>query len=65
MLCCLIYPDGRREEVEADPVCCEDFCEDCGDCLHCDGGDPCWCSKDREHRWFKYVNEDEVENHGT
>lgn len=29
-------PDGTHEEKEmGKPVCGEDFCDRCGDCLHC------------------------------
>ncbi len=32
------------------PVCQEDFCERCDECLDCCGGDPCGDS-DRDHVW--------------
>jgi hypothetical protein len=32
-------------EIEAEPVCGEDFCDGCGDCLACQGhGIEDWCS---------------------
>jgi hypothetical protein len=29
------------EYRSAMPICGEDFCENCGDCLHCYADDPC------------------------
>lgn len=37
--------------VNAAPKCGEDFCDSCGDCLHCYGDD--WCP-DGSHRWVVY-----------
>lgn len=37
---------------EAEPKCGEDFCDECGDCLHCYGGDPCY--NGGEHIWIVY-----------
>lgn len=34
---------------EATPVCGEDFCDSCGDCLHCEEAND-FCS----HRWVIY-----------
>ncbi len=39
------------------PVCGEDFCDNCGDCLACaDAGEPCpvigACGG---HRWIRYI----------
>ena len=45
--------DVLVEMVEAVPVCGEDFCDWCGDCLHCYGDDTDYCA----HRWVKYVDE--------
>lgn len=42
---------------EAEPVCGEDFCDRCGDCLECYGGDPCYESEDGEHYWVEYLDE--------
>lgn len=39
--------------VEATPVCGESFCDDCGNCLACDGNDPCVYRTDG-HRWVEY-----------
>ena len=44
--------------VRAVPECGEDFCEDCGDCLYCNGDDPCHAPSDRRHRWVVCDGED-------
>lgn len=48
--------DGDRfiERFEGEPECGEDFCDQCGDCLACYGGDPC---EDGEsgHNWIRYA----------
>jgi hypothetical protein len=36
-------------------VCGRDFCDECGDCLHCYGDDP--CVNDGVHRWLYYLND--------
>ena len=41
-----------RVDEEAVPVCGEDFCDECGDCLACYGSDPCYY--DKKHRWIVY-----------
>lgn len=38
---------------EAEPVCGKDFCDTCGECLHCYVSDP--CKEGREHSWVEYV----------
>lgn len=53
----IIYEDAngneiRREVVEADPVCGEDFCDACGDCLVCYETD--CCVDDGGHVWIEY-----------
>lgn len=35
---------------------CGDFCDQCGDCLHCYGGDPCGMGDD-EHTWVIYADQ--------
>jgi hypothetical protein len=35
-------PDAPRRLDKYVPVCGEDFCESCGDCLTCYSGDPCY-----------------------
>lgn len=39
---------------EAEPVCGEDFCDKCGDCLDCYGSDPCPCGSTTAHLWVQY-----------
>lgn len=44
--------------MEAEPVCGEDFCYRCGDCLECFGDFSCCYDEDdekTEHIWIKYV----------
>ncbi len=36
---------------KAIPICGEDFCDDCGDCLICYIEDPC---SGGSHRWIRY-----------
>jgi len=47
--------DGKTliRTEEANPVCREDFCDRCGDCLYCDGDKPCYPSEG-EHFWVEY-----------
>ena len=37
---------------DATPVCGQDFCDACGDCLACYGSDP--CPYGDEHFWVEY-----------
>lgn len=57
-------PDGSYELLEmGDPVCGEDFCDGCGDCLVCfphHGAE--WCG-DGDSRWVIYLD-DEKNPHG-
>ena len=39
---------------EAQPKCCKNFCDSCGDCLHCYGGDKCVENEDGQHFWVQY-----------
>jgi hypothetical protein len=39
---------------EAEPVCAEDFCDRCGDCLACYGAEPC-IGNEPEHYWVEFV----------
>lgn len=41
------------ERLEAEPRCGEDFCDDCGDCLHCYAGDSCYAGEG-SHLWVVY-----------
>jgi hypothetical protein len=38
----------------AEPECGEDFCDSCGDCLSCNGGDECLGNEDGKHLWVEY-----------
>jgi len=42
---------------EAEPICGEDFCETCGECLWCYVGEPCYPDKGN-HMWVRYLNDD-------
>ena len=48
----IISEDGTHEDIVAEPRCGEDFCDECGDCLHCFGGDKCAYTKDGFHVWI-------------
>ena len=42
-----------------EPICGEDFCEDCGDCLYCQGGQ-CGGDETKEHNNYQlWFNRDE------
>ena len=49
--------DGKKiGKIIADPECGKDFCDSCGDCLDCYGGDPCWdAGESGDHFWVRYV----------
>ena len=38
------------------PVCGEDFCERCGDCLSCYCGNGCWHNNEGDHLWIQYFD---------
>lgn len=42
---------------------CGDYCEYCGDCLHCFAGDECYCNGGRGHSEFieKFINDREFD----
>ena len=42
---------------EREPKCGEDFCDYCGDCLHCNGSDECSENDHGSHRWVIYDDE--------
>lgn len=48
-----------REE-DAEPECGEDFCDECGDCLHCYGGDS--CTEEGGHRWVVCENQSSMKS---
>ncbi len=53
-----IYKGNKCVRVEEDiPKCGEDFCDACGDCLACCGEDPCFFTKDHNHFWVIYEEE--------
>ena len=57
-----IYDDRGEtllRTVEAEPECGEDFCDKCGDCLHCYEGDPCCYREDGQHLWIQYGEDEE------
>ena len=60
--------DALLYTAEADPQCGHDFCDRCGDCLHCYQGDGCYrgfeWSPDAPHRWVIY-GEDEAMARGV
>ena len=39
-------------EERGEPVCGEDFCDQCGDCLHCDADSEC---PHGQHTWVIYL----------
>ena len=47
---------GYRDEERGEPECGKDFCDQCGDCLHCYGGDPCCPAGENlgDHFWVIY-----------
>ena len=60
-----IYDSTGRKLLrteEAVPECGKDFCDRCGDCLHCDGGNPCYGAngEEFEHFWVEYEEQDDV-----
>jgi hypothetical protein len=44
-------------EVQAEPHCGKDFCDLCGDCLHCYPDDPCYSSSHGGHQWTIYAEQ--------
>jgi hypothetical protein len=52
-------PDGTYEMKDmGNPVCGEDFCDGCGDCLHCyeHSGDQEYCRNPMS--WVIYINDE-------
>lgn len=49
---------------DAEPECGKDFCDRCGDCLDCYGGDPCWDGSESagDHFWVTYEDEKGADN---
>ena len=52
MNCRIVKANGDVEDVEREPVCGEDYCEQCGDCLVCHWEDPCYGNDGGEHSFF-------------
>jgi hypothetical protein len=51
-----VYVRDKLVRVEeAEPVCGTDFCDRCGDCLACFGGEQ--CIGEPEHFWVEYAKE--------
>ena len=48
--------DTLIKTINAEPQCGIDFCDECGDCLHCYGSVDCSVSEDGEHFWVKYID---------
>jgi hypothetical protein len=53
MRCIVEVSHDEFEAQEREPVCGEDFCDQCGDCLHCDFDSPCY-SDGSDHTWVIY-----------
>ena len=48
----VLQPGYNVVEFCRTPVCGEDFCERCGDCLSCYGDECCVLNDDGPHLWF-------------
>lgn len=46
-------------QVVATPPLCGDYCDACGDCLHCYGEDACGHRGDEGHTWIVYAEQHE------
>ena len=62
MICHIYNTDGSQllRTEEREPEHGEDFCDTCGDCLHCNGSDPCW-PDGGTHLWVVYEGREEDE----
>jgi hypothetical protein len=49
------------KHISAIPKCGEDFCDACGDCLHCYGEDECLSSGYGCHFWVEYEQDTKEE----
>lgn len=55
-----VYPPGYNVvKFDMVPVCGEDFCDRCGDCLHCYGNEGCAFNDDGPHLWLIEPDEEE------
>jgi hypothetical protein len=54
----LVYKDGRKAMIDVPdgPVCVDDLCDECDDCLACYGDEPCTIRN--WHSWV--VHEDRL-----
>lgn len=63
MLFAVFSSDGSKflkyEDIE--PECGVHFCDVCGDCLHCYGGDTCY--EEDAHRPLIYASDEESDTH--
>ena len=48
---------------EATPVCGEDYCDTCGDCLDCYIEDDCCGAEGWEHLWVRDATAEELEKY--
>jgi len=53
---------GRKllRTEEAEPKCGKDFCDACGDCLHCYAEDACQSSETGLHHWVEYEEDNDA-----
>lgn len=54
------YDDKPMKAIESIPVCGQDFCDTCGDCLACYNEDGCGGHDGKDHLWVEYI--DKVKN---
>ncbi len=50
--------------VDEVPVCGRDFCDECGDCLACNGSEPCYHDGQlgQSHFWVQYGEDAEQDD---
>jgi hypothetical protein len=53
--------DNLLRIEQRQPVCGEDFCDHCGDCLACFGGEPCGV-ENATHVWVVYEDSPTLSN---
>ena len=56
MKCHIHNKNGDVRVEDREPVCGQDFCDSCGECLVCYAGE-CVESDDGEHLWVVYEDE--------
>ncbi len=54
-----IYSSDAKlvQSVKDVPECGRDYCDSCGDCLHCYGETECSATSNKKHFWVEYLNE--------